>query len=242
MYRILLLLLLPLKVMAADLQARQLIVVTTGNWQATQGQLQTLEQQGGHWRAGPVATPVSLGRSGLAWGLGIYPQQPLNPQKAEGDGKTPAGIFALGSAFGYAPTLKTALPYLATSASSYCMDVPASPYYNQLVDSNQVGQAAVAGSSEPLRLDLKTPGDKRYQEALVVLHNPANIKNAGSCIFLHVWKGPGETTAGCTAMAEPALQQLLGWLDPKASPLLVVMPKPVYWRLAPKLGLPRLPQ
>ncbi|WKE65935.1 hypothetical protein PVT67_01350 [Gallaecimonas kandeliae] len=217
---------------------RQLVLVTSPGWQATQGLLQSFEKVGGQWRPGPVSTAVVLGRSGMAWGLGLYPTHALAPAKVEGDGKTPAGVFALGSAFGYGKTLDSALPYLATTASSYCMDVPASPYYNQLVDAAELGPQAVAGSSEPLRLDLRTPGDLRYQLALQVLHNPANIPGAGSCIFLHRWGGPKVTTSGCTAMAPGPLAALLRWLDPAKMPLLVVVPKAQYPRLAREWGLP----
>lgn len=221
--------------------ATQLILVTTTDWQQSQGQLQTFIRQDGQWLPGPLSTPVSLGRSGLAWGLGLYPSQPQAPQKVEGDGKTPAGIFSLGTAFGYASRLDSALPYLASTAGDYCMDVPDSPYYNQLVNADRLGKAAVAGSTEPLRLDLKTPGDMRYQRAIVVHHNPANSPNAGSCIFLHQWRAQGVTTSGCTAMAPDAMAALARWLDPAKAPLLVVMPNPEYRRLASSLALPRLP-
>ncbi|WP_115717106.1 L,D-transpeptidase family protein [Gallaecimonas mangrovi] len=219
--------------------AQQLIVITTDAWQSTQGQLRTFEKKQHHWQPGPVQTAVSLGRSGLAWGLGIYPKTAKTPQKVEGDGKTPAGIFQLGTSFGYAKALNTALPYLATTASSYCMDVPQSPYYNQLINSDKVGEKAVEGSTEPLRLDLKTAGDMRYQEAIVVKHNPANIAKAGSCIFLHIWKAPGVTTAGCSAMPKPAMDALLAWLTPESEPLLVVMPKAIYEKMAIKWKFPQ---
>jgi hypothetical protein len=46
----------------------------------------------------------------------------------------------------------------------------------------------------------------------------------GSCIFLHVWDGPGRPTAGCTAMDAAAMREVLAWLDPAARPALVQLP------------------
>lgn len=105
-------------------------------------------------------------------------------------------IFALGSAFGYAVTRPgTALPYQPMLDSSYCMDVPASPFYNRIVDEKKVGSAAVKGSTEPMRLDLHNKGDVRYREGFVIAHNPDNQPGKGSCIFAHLWRQPGEATA-----------------------------------------------
>ena len=39
---------------------------------------------------------------------------------------------------------------------------------------------------------------QRYREGFVIEHNAANTRNAGSCIFAHLWSAPDSTTAGCT--------------------------------------------
>src|SRR3546814_14689958 len=87
-------------------------------------------------------------------------------------------------------------------AGSWCMDVVDSPLYNRIVDARDVGDAAVEGSSEPMRRDLHNDGDQRYRSGFVIEHNPEARKGAGSCIFAHLWKAPGAPTAGCTAMAD----------------------------------------
>ena len=55
----------------------------------------------------------------------------------------------------------------------------------------------------------------------------------GSCIFLHISPTPGTGTAGCTAMAAPALDEVMRWLDPARQPALVQMPAAA---LAPLVG------
>jgi L,D-peptidoglycan transpeptidase YkuD (ErfK/YbiS/YcfS/YnhG family) len=120
----------------------------------------------------------------------------------------------------------------------WCIDLPASPLYNRLVNARDVGADAVAGSTEPMRLDLRHPGDVRYARGFVIAHNPDAVPGAGSCIFAHLWRQPGETTAGCTAMAAPAMQALLEWLDPAQRPLFVLLPAAEHARLAGEWGLP----
>lgn len=218
--------------------ATQMILVTTANWNATQGTLRTWERDAaGAWRERGMGFPITVGRSGIAWGLGLHPAQ-SGVQKKEGDGRAPAGVFAIGQAFGYAPGADTALPYAQMQDTSWCMDVVASPLYNTIVDANQAGADAVRDSSEPMRLDLHNQGDQRYRNGFVILHNAQGAKGSGSCIFAHLWKGPGETTAGCTAMAPPSMQRLYAWLRPDAHPVFVQLPQDEYLRLRNAWRLP----
>ena len=219
--------------------ARQLIVVSTADWNATTGTLRRYSRDGDGdgWRQSGVDFPVTIGRSGSAWGLGLHDAQE-GPQKREGDGKAPAGAFAIGTAFGYAEAGRTGWPYQAMTASDWCIDVPDSPLYNKIVDANEVGEDAVRGSTEPMRRDIHADGDRRYAVGFVIAHNPANVPGGGSCIFAHVWKAPGETTAGCTAMDEKWLRHALAWLKPDAKPVFVLLPKKEAKRLRRAWGLP----
>ena len=97
--------------------ARQLVVVTTPTWDTPSGRLQAYERTAHGWKAQGAAFDVALGRSGSAWGLGLHPAQGNGPQKQEGDGRSPAGVFGIGDAFGYARQADTALPYDAMQAT-----------------------------------------------------------------------------------------------------------------------------
>ena len=217
--------------------ARQLVLVTTTGWDANQGSLRTFNWTATGWQPVGAAAPVTIGRAGSAWGVGLHGAQP-GPVKREGDGRAPAGVFSLGPAFGYAATTSTALRYLPMTASHYCVDVSGSPMYNQIVDARKVGMAAVAGSTEPMRLDIHGHGDQRYKNGLVIGHNPKGVPGAGSCIFVHLWKAPGETTAGCTAMAEPVMDRLQAWLRPEQHPVFVLLPESEVARLQMAWQLP----
>ncbi|WP_240097798.1 L,D-transpeptidase family protein [Thermomonas flagellata] len=218
--------------------AGQLVLVTSADWDSPRGQLQRFERVEGQWRPVAAPVPVMLGRSGSAWGLGLHTVPADGPHKREGDGRAPAGVFALGPAFGYAPQAATGLPYRAMGADDWCIDVPDSPLYNRIVDRRTAPPAAVAGATEPMRRDLHADGDLRYREGFVILHNPQAVAGAGSCIFAHLWRAPDETTAGCTAMAPESMQALLAWLDARRHPVFVLLPQAQYRTLWAAWGLP----
>jgi L,D-peptidoglycan transpeptidase YkuD (ErfK/YbiS/YcfS/YnhG family) len=218
----------------------QLIVVVSDHWDATQGQLYSFEKMHNRWQTQPMTGAVTLGKKGLAWGLGLHPVQ-SGLQKTEGDGRAPAGLFTLSGAFGYATTLETAMPYQAMQADDFCIDVATSPLYNQTVDRRKFQLAWTANSTEPMRRDLHLNGDQAYQQGLFIDHNPKNIAGAGSCIFMHLWQSPDSATAGCTAMAKPQLSALLRWLDPAKKPLYLLLPKQQYLLLTQAWQLPELP-
>ncbi len=168
------------------------------------------------WKPHGEVIPVALGRNGLAWGLGEHSSSPP-PHfrlKREGDGCSPAGVFRLPSAFGEAPVPTCKLRYVAISETLLAVDDPQSRFYNQIVDSAQVVKDWA--STEFMRR-----ADGLYRRGIVVAHNPANQSGAGSCIFMHLWRGEGQPTAGCTAMSEENLERVLAWLDPALEPRLI---------------------
>jgi len=219
--------------------AQQLVVVISPSWQATTAHLHTFVREDNHWQAHNMAFEVAIGRNGSAWGVGLHPPQNTDERhKCEGDGRSPAGIFAIGSAFGYAPNIKSAWPYRHMQAGHYCMDVLGSPLYNQIVDSAEVGAEAITGSTEPMRLDLHKQGDERNALGFVIAHNPYNILGKGSCIFAHLWQYPGQSTAGCTAMSAAHMNALLAWFEPSAHPHFVLLPHTQYQYLYADWCLP----
>ena len=80
------------------------------------------------------------------------------PQKQEGDGRAPAGVFRIGTAFGYADSARPALPYQAMTASDYCIDVNGSPLYNRIVDAD-AGRRRRGGRLD--RTDAPRPARRR---------------------------------------------------------------------------------
>ena len=220
-------------------KAQQMVLVITPDWNADHGTLQRFARRDDGWHAAGKAWPVTIGKSGAGWGIGLsQPRHDGHPLKREGDGRSPAGVFAIGEAFGYASQADTALKYAPMHADSYCVDVSGSPYYNRIVRQSDVGAAAVRGASEHMRLDLANHGDQRYRLGFVIEHNPDQKPMAGSCIFAHLWKKPGAPTVGCTAMTAPDMDTLAGWLKPSEHPVFVLLPREAWQRLHRQWKLP----
>jgi L,D-peptidoglycan transpeptidase YkuD (ErfK/YbiS/YcfS/YnhG family) len=229
----------------------QMIVVTTDDWNEVAGRLERYERDSprGKWRPVGVPIAVAVGKKGMGWGIGVTPmdgtgvRDASDPVKREGDGKSPAGIFALGTAFGYAPQALPGLklPYLQLTESTECVDDMHSKNYNRILERPTV--TPDWSSSEHMR-DV----GEAYRWGVVIDHNgtalgaSAPVPGGGSCVFLHIWAGAGHGTAGCTAMRQSNLETLLTWIDPKRKPLLVEMPEPKYRRLISRWKLlPQLP-
>jgi len=98
----------------------------------------------------------------------------------------------------------------------------------------------VEGSTEPMRRDLHANGDQRYRLGFVIEHNADGLAGGGSCIFAHLWKAPGEPTAGCTAMDPAAMDRLLAWLRDERQPMLVQLTEADHARLRDAWRLPAI--
>jgi L,D-peptidoglycan transpeptidase YkuD (ErfK/YbiS/YcfS/YnhG family) len=218
--------------------SQQALVVTTLNWDAAEASLQCFERGNSEiaWRAVAAPIPVMVGRNGMAWGAGLHPGTSLEgPRKREGDGKAPAGIFRLSTTFGYDPPDDARwikMPYRQATASLQCVDDGQSPHYNTLVDT--YGDSPSWSSHE----DMLRP-DGQYRLGIFIDHNSdPPIAGGGSCIFLHIGKGPSLPTSGCTALAAPEIERILLWLDPAKAPILIQLPESEYLLLRADWGLP----
>jgi len=202
----------------------QVLLCTTDAWQDATATLRCLELSPSGWQLAMPDIAVNVGENGLGWGLGLHASGD-GPAKHEGDGRAPAGVFALGTAFGYAKTAPTGfmMPYRQATSRDYFVDGADSPVYNQWqrIPVSEINDPKRKWSScERMRRD-----DALYELGMVVNHNmdPA-VPGRGSAIFLHVWRGPNSPTSGCTSMARADLLRVLQWLRPQGRPVLVQVP------------------
>ncbi len=224
----------------------QMVVVTTHDWNAVEGVLLRYERANGNkrWKLAGDAIPVVVGKNGMGWGAGVLPTDSpaarslLDPVKKEADGRSPAGIFRLSTAFGYDPRQPPGwkMPYIVLTPSVECVDDSASRFYNRVLD-----RATVSPDWHSSEQMLRS--DEAYRFGIVVDHNANPPAPAGgSCIFMHIWSGPGQGTTGCTAMPQEKIEALLAWLDPARNPMLVQLPLVQYKKQRKNWHLPKLPK
>lgn len=217
----------------------QLIVGIAPDWNSSHATLQRYERQrGGSWRPVGQAVPARLGRSGLVWGLGLHPVPQGATLKQEGDGRAPAGAFALGGAYGYEQDVRRqpGLPYHQVTEADMWVEDPQSPHYNRHLRMPHASPRTQWEHDQQMRQN-----DPAHVLKLFIAHNSGQrvVPNGGSAIFFHVWRDQGgRPSAGCTVMAEPALRELVAWVDPRRFPVYVLLPQAEYQRLRGPWDLP----
>jgi L,D-peptidoglycan transpeptidase YkuD (ErfK/YbiS/YcfS/YnhG family) len=218
----------------------QAIVVTTGDWNSVRGRARLYERKTlkSNWIAAGKSFPVVVGKNGMAWGAGLH-ELPSDTGrvllKTEGDGKAPAGIFALTSAFGSTEKANfIKLPYTRLTESIECVDDVKSNHYNLIVDKFKVGNFDWKSSEKMLAVG------EQYDLGVFVAHNSERQAGGGSCIFLHIWKDSRSGTAGCTAMARENIESVLRFLKPQSNPVLIQIPDDSYKTYQTKWKLPNL--
>ncbi len=206
-------------------ETEQVVVVTTSSWTSPTGELQRFEKSHDRWIAVGSKIPVTVGLNGLAWGRGLHQEITDGPEKIEGDGKSPAGIFSLGVAFGYdsPPPKGVKLSYKQATDRDYFVDDPESQDYNRWVtipDNVGTDPKSLWRSFERMKRN-----DHLYELGIVIEHNDDPVvKGKGSAIFFHIWRDPKGSTVGCTAMAKDDLLTIMRWLDPKKHPITIAAP------------------
>lgn len=173
-----------------------------GNQSDFHATLETWNRINGTWQT-VDELPATVGRNGIA----------TPEDKKEGDGKTPAGLYTIERAFGYAKEIKTGLNYHSVGENDLWIDDASSPDYNLWV-----AAPTKAKSFEELRRK-----DNLYEIAAVIEYNTKPVvPGKGSAIFFHVWGGKDRPTAGCVAIEKSKLAEILKWLDRSKRPMIMI--------------------
>lgn len=121
----------------------------------------------------------------------------------EGDGKTPIGVYAFNKAFGVLPNPGiSSMPYLQVDETYHWIDDSKSKYYNQCVSTREV-EVDWSSSEHIFKI---VP---QYNYVLSINYNEECTPNAGSAIFLHCTSTSFGTTAGCVAIPEKFMIQVM---------------------------------
>ena len=196
-------------------QALRLVVVTTASMDDKTASITVYGRSSLNalWRQSGRPMVAVVGARGLGWGWDQTRHgTPGEPVKREGDKRTPAGFYAMGRPFGSRnPGVPGYLPL--RKGQTFCVDDARSPHYGRIVPRRLAGRG-ISGE------EMATIG--LYRQGIAVEY-PANASvRGGSCIFIHVWRGPTSGTAGCIATDEADVVMLQKFVAGKPAAIAVL--------------------
>jgi L,D-peptidoglycan transpeptidase YkuD (ErfK/YbiS/YcfS/YnhG family) len=185
--------------------ARQVISVTTSGYGTNVATLQAFTKTATGWTRTFGPWTAHIGRKGFA----------PPGQKVEGDLRTPTGAYGFDYFFGIKGNPGVHYSYRVIDSSTIVWDDdPSSANYNLWIDTRTGTPAGV--SPEPM---YNAPV---YNYGAVIAYNTARTPKLGSAIFLHQNSNSNGSTAGCVSLPASELLAVLRWLDPSASPVIVM--------------------
>ena len=215
----------------------QCLLGRANSWDSSHATLQLFQKSDNQWQPQGEAWKARLGKNGLIWGRGLHPLPKNASIKKEGDMRSPAGVFSLGGAWGYDPSIRKhpLLPYRKVTPCDLWVEDPSSPHYNQHLVLDRPPSTAWEKKQQMKQTD------PAHALKLYIGHNskPQTIPGDGSSIFFHIWRAEGsKPTAGCTTMDETKLRQLIAGIDPSRNPIYILLPEPEYAKLRKAWKLP----
>ena len=191
--------------------AQQVIVVDAPGAASTTATLYTFENDGNGWYQVFNPMPAVDGENGWLPG----------PDRSEGDGTSPEGIFPIGATmYGTETNPGTVFPYHQLVCGDWWDEDPTSSTYNTFQHVTCGKTPPFAGDSEALW----TEGNA-YPSMAVVDFNTPPTGAIGSGIFLHA--DTGSPTQGCVSLPLSDLDSVLTWLNPSLHPVIVMGPDSV---------------
>lgn len=164
----------------------------------SKAKMDVYKRTGAGWQPVAAGIPAWIGANGMT------------PQSHDGEMKTPMGVFTLDFAFGTAPNPGGGLPYVQVGPDHWWDGDMKSPTYNTM----QVCKKAQcpfdtdpASGTENLQIP-------QYVHAVVMGVNKARVPGNGGAFFLHATDGG--PTAGCVAIDDGKLVEIMRWLRPGA--------------------------
>lgn len=203
--------------------AEQIIVVTSTDFRSARARLGAYEKSSdGRWVTVVSDVPAFVGARGIVPGT----------SRRQSTNTTPAGTYAITSAFGRRANPGTTLPYVQVDGNDAWTYNPRVPGTYNLFQTAPVNWDSYGRYVERLWkmgrqydyvavLDYNAPPGPITTDGRGVRRSgtPANT-GAGGGIFLHVSKG--EPTAGCISINESTMRRVMDWLDHSKNPVIVI--------------------
>ncbi|GAC1406369.1 MAG: L,D-transpeptidase family protein [Mycobacterium sp.] len=170
-------------------------VVGTGGSMA---KMDVFQRSASGWQAVRAGIPTHVGENGFA------------AQSHDGNMATPLGIYTLDFAFGTAPNPGGGLQYVQVGPDHWWDGDPKSPTYNTMQMCKKA-QCPFDTSPDGGTENLDIP---EYKHAVVMGVNKARVPGNGGAFFMHTTDGG--PTAGCVAIDDGTLVDIMRWLQPGA--------------------------
>lgn len=164
----------------------------------SKAKMDVYQRTGAGWQPIAAGIPAWIGAAGMA------------PQTHDGEMKTPMGILTLDFAFGTAPNPGGGLPYVQVGPNHWWDGDMKSPTYNTM----QVCEKAKCPFDTNPASGTENLDIPQYKHAVVMGVNKARVPGNGGAFFLHTTDGG--PTAGCVAIDDAPLVQIIQWLKPGA--------------------------
>lgn len=189
------------KVVAIDQNVKQRILVTSTSVNTARVQLQVLN--GVTWQNVNPSYNAVIGKNGTG-------------KTKEGDGKTPVGVYPLGTAFGWGDTLSNLkYPFKKATKNDYWVDDAKSKDYNKWI--------TYTGDPNKRWNSFEKMTHSLYKYGVVIRYNDNPIvAGKGSAIFLHMKTTTTKYTLGCIALNEKDLITVIKWLDKDKDPVILI--------------------
>ncbi|OOE14434.1 stalk domain-containing protein [Fictibacillus arsenicus] len=184
----------------------QLIIVEANGWDTKYAKLSTYHKVKGVWKKALSDMPAVIGYNGFAEVM------------KEGGGSSPTGIYQLGTGFGtVGKPSGSNYPFRTVTRYDYWVDDISSRDYNKWI--------YYTGNPYSRWKTFERMNHPLYRYGVVIKYNDNPIiSGKGSAIFLHMWKSSSSATAGCVAVSETNMVNLLRWLNQSQKPHIVMGP------------------
>jgi L,D-peptidoglycan transpeptidase YkuD (ErfK/YbiS/YcfS/YnhG family) len=170
-------------------------VVGTGGAMA---KMDVWQRSGAGWQPIGVGIPAHIGANGMV------------AESHDGNMATPMGFYSLDFAFGTAPNPGGGLQYVQVTPDHWWDGDMKSPTYNTM-QVCQKSQCPFDTNPSSGTENLQIP---QYRHAVVMGVNKERVPGNGGAFFLH--STDGGATAGCVAIDDGTLVDIIKWLRPGA--------------------------
>ena len=184
---------------------QQLFVVYNTTASSIISELKVLERSDEGWVViDSLCGPCNIGKKGFA----------AYGKKAEGDGKSPTGIFTITHYFSKFPKFTANLEKIKVTSNTIWVDDPKDKLYNRYCEQSE---------THPHKGERLIRKDGQYDYVMVINYNTEECTPyKGSAIFFHVWTRLGGGTAGCVAVEKQHILKIFKWVDAEKHPMILM--------------------